>query len=422
MNSTLYAGAGKSVIKINSEMLPLDRFVSVHDDLYVRIIILECKIRICFVSIEMTSLTDECICLLKNSISKKTETNEENILICVTHTFSAPHILSAEQLSTCSKEDIRKTGLLMDALSSAVEDAAAKAMDVRAAVLRMGRSFCDINCNRDIPSDEGWWIGLNPEGISDKTLYTLSFYDKNKNIIAVIYNYGVQSSIADGVFDAKGQRVISADLSGDASGRVEFALGRNAVAMFIPAASGDQGPKEKAVYNDTDEAGRLIKKNGDTDGFRIISRLGYKFAESVLNCVNNMSADEDIVEVKRIGITVTCPRQKKPFAGFPEPSKNFVSISDGEIETPVNFLQLGKNLALVGVKPELNGITAIEIRRDSPFQYTLIMQMVNGGQKYMADRESYKRMSYEAMNSFFGEGAAEVLRKIICDKLNEIYS
>jgi hypothetical protein len=374
---------------------------------------------ICFVSIEMTSLTDECICSLKNIIFKKIETNEENIFICVTHTFSAPHILPAEQLKNCSKEDAEKTGLLMDALSSAVEDAVTKAMDLREAVLRIGRSFCDINCNRDIPSDEGWWIGLNPEGISDKTLYTLSFHDKNKNTIAVIYNYGVQSSIMDGVFDAKGQRVISSDLSGEASGRVESVLGRDAVAMFIPAASGDQGPKEKAVYKDTDEKGRLTGKNGG-DGFRIISRLGGNFAESILNCINTMSADEDVAELKRTGITVTCPRQKKTFAGLPEPSKNFISINDGEIKTPVNFLQLGKNLVLIGVKPELNGITAIEIKRNSPFQHTLIMQMVNGGQKYMADRESYKRMSYEAMNSFFGEGAAEILRKIICDKLNKM--
>jgi hypothetical protein len=422
VNVTLHVGAGKSAIKINSEMLPLDRFASVHDDLYVRIIIIECKIRICFVSIEMTSLTEECICSLKNIISRKIEINEENIFICVSHTFSAPHILSTEQLRACSKEDIRKTGLLMNTLSSAVEGAVMKAMDLQEAFLRIGQSFCDINCNRDIPFGDGWWIGINPGGISDKTLYTLSFHDKSRNPIAVIYNYGIQSSIMDGVFDPKGQRVISSDLSGEASRRVESTLGRNTVAMFIPAASGDQGPKEKAVYNATDESGRLIQKNGDADGFRIVSRLGGEFAESILNCVNNMSTDENIVELKKADIKIICPKQKKPFDGFPEPSKNFVSLIDGEIETQVNFLQIGKNLALIGVKPELNCITAIEIKRDSPFQHTLIAQMVNGGQKYMADRESYKRMSYEAMNSFFGEGAAEILCKIVCDKLNEIYS
>jgi hypothetical protein len=43
--------------------------------------------------------------------------------------------------------------------------------------------------------------------------------------------------------------------------------------------------------------------------------------------------------------------------------------------------------------------------------------MVNGGQKYMADRESYDRMTYEAMNSIFGRGAAEQLR----DSLRAIF-
>jgi hypothetical protein len=422
MNIAIRAGAGKSVIKINSEMLPLDRFASVHDDLYVRIIVIACDIKICLVSVEMTSLTDECIDSLKNIISKKTEINEENIWVCVSHSFSTPHILSAEQLKGFSKEDIKKTKLLMDALSSAVEDAVAEAVNLRKAVFRVARGFCDINCNRDIPSGEGWWIGLNPEGISDKTLYTLSFYDKNKNPIAVIYNYGVQSSIMDGVFDSKRQRVISSDLSGEASRRIESVLGEKAVAMFLPAASGDQAPKEKAVYKAAGDNGRLILKSGDDDGFRIISRLGGKFAASVLNCITNLSADEDILELKTNSIRVTCPGQKRLFDDFPKPSKNAVSIIEGEIETQVHLLQFGKNLAIIGIKPELNCITAIEIKRDSPFQYTLIVQMVNGGQKYMADRESYKRISYEAMNSFFGEGATEILCKSIRDKLNEIYA
>jgi hypothetical protein len=224
----------------------------------------------------------------------------------------------------------------------------------------------------------------------------------------------------DGVFDSKGQRVISSDLSGEASKRIESSLGEKTVALFLPAASGDQAPKEKAVYKAADDNGRLILKSSDDNGFRIISRLGGKFAASVLNCITHLSADEDIVELKIREICVTCPGQKKLFDDFPKPSKTALSIIEGEIETRLHLLQFGKNLAIIGVKPELNCITAIEIKRDSPFQYTLIAQMVNGGQKYMADRESCKRMTYEAMNSFFGEGATEILCKIIRDKMKNM--
>jgi hypothetical protein len=35
--------------------------------------------------------------------------------------------------------------------------------------------------------------------------------------------------------------------------------------------------------------------------------------------------------------------------------------------------------------------------------------MVNGASKYMADRSAYDRFCYEAMNSPFGRGAAEIV-------------
>ncbi|MDR1468394.1 MAG: hypothetical protein LBT00_03790 [Spirochaetaceae bacterium] len=420
MGVPLRAGAGKSIISINAEMLPLDRFIAVHDDLYVRMVIIECGMTICLVSVEMTSLTDECVSSLKNYIAKKTKIKEEHIWICVSHTFSAPHILSQDQRNNLSQDDRKKTGLLMDALSSAVENALEDAMHVCEAVFRRGQNTCDINRNRDIYSDDGWWIGINPDGISDKTLYTLGFYDKNDNPLAVIYNYGIQPSILDGVFDAEGQRMISADVSGETSRRVERALGGNAVALFLPAASGDQAPKEKAVYKKADKNDKLILKKNAEDGFALIAKLGGEFASAVLYCMNTMSVNENIAELQKNAIPVICPRQQKPFDGLPEPSKRFVSIPDGEIETRVEFLQLGNDMVIIGVKPELNCVTALEIKKESPFKHTLITQMVNGGQKYMADRESYQRGCYEAMDSFFAEGSAEIVVKRVCGTLHEI--
>jgi hypothetical protein len=38
---------------------------------------------------------------------------------------------------------------------------------------------------------------------------------------------------------------------------------------------------------------------------------------------------------------------------------------------------------------------------------TLVMTMVNGASKYMADKESYDNMTYESMNSPFGKGSAD---------------
>ena len=67
------------------------------------------------------------------------------------------------------------------------------------------------------------------------------------------------------------------------------------------------------------------------------------------------------------------------------------------------------DLALVGVKPELTYVSDQRIKRESPFRYTLVTTLVNGGAKYMADRSCYERCMYEAINSPFGPGTAERL-------------
>ena len=74
----------------------------------------------------------------------------------------------------------------------------------------------------------------------------------------------------------------------------------------------------------------------------------------------------------------------------------------------VEAVRIGE-IALVGVRPELNCISGLAVSNVSPFQNTLVCTMVNGAAKYMADRKSYDRFTYEAMNSPFGKGAAEIV-------------
>ena len=91
-----------------------------------------------------------------------------------------------------------------------------------------------------------------------------------------------------------------------------------------------------------------------------------------------------------------------------KPARKCEWIPDGESEQPLFLMTLGE-LAVLGVKPELTRITERAVRDASPFPCTLIATLINGGAKYMADRSSYDRCTYEAMNSPFAPGAAEIL-------------
>ena len=87
-------GIGKSIIKIEDDMLPLENFHSIHDELHLRLIWLKDKIDCILVSLEMTSLREYEIENIKNKIYKETLVNKEHIIITVTHSFSSPHIIS----------------------------------------------------------------------------------------------------------------------------------------------------------------------------------------------------------------------------------------------------------------------------------------------------------------------------------------
>jgi hypothetical protein len=417
-SSGLQAGAGKSVITIKDEMLPLDGFVALHDSLFVRVIILKATVPAAIVSVDMTSLGDDAIGLLRSVVSDKTGIPGENIWICVTHTFSAPHLLSGPLPATIPEADRKKNDLLRDALVAAAGKAARTAAeDVREAALSIGIGSCDVNVNRDILSKDGWWIGFNAEGLSDKTLIVMNFSDLSGNQIGLIYHYGVQSSVMDGAAEEKGGKFISADLTGEASRVAEEALG--GVAVFLPGASGDQAPRQKAKFSAVSEDGRIVERRISSGVFEIVPELGGELGSAVVHLARDICAETLVTELGYSRMIVRCPKQKRPFEGLPVPSTDFVSVDDGEIDTTVNFLRIGKDIMLLGVKPEINCITAMEIRKDSPFQRTLVIQMVNGGQKYMADRESYLRMTYEAMNSSFGIGAAEHLCAQVTAALRE---
>lgn len=66
----LKVGAGRSAIAIPSSLLPLDNFTTVHDDLYVRILLLESGARrVALTMLDLTSISAEAIAAIRAVIS-----------------------------------------------------------------------------------------------------------------------------------------------------------------------------------------------------------------------------------------------------------------------------------------------------------------------------------------------------------------
>lgn len=408
----LWAGAGRAEVKIDPQWLPMERFSAVHDAPNARALLLKgAGGDFLLLSLEMTSLMGKDLELFRTAAAASARIPAEHVWVSVTHTFAVPHFIGGPNLAKATEQELARDGAYKQAFLTAARTAAgAAAQNPVPAKLTLGSGASAVNANRDIETPQGWWIGINPNGVCDRTVNVLRIDSAEGTPIAAVYNYGMQSSVLDNVYDTDGTRLITGDLIGETSRHLEAE--RGGVAIFLPGASGDQCPRERARYDRVAADGTIETVDlGQEKGFEIINRLASELAEDVARALNRaaLPLEADTITVERHSFD--CPKQVKQFEGFPVPTIGYTPIPDGTLETSVEILRIGTQFAAVGVLPELNCITGQTIRHESQAAVTWVAQMVNGGQKYMVDAASFDRGTYGAMNGFVDCGAAEELAR-----------
>lgn len=390
----MLAGAGKAPISLEG-VLPFDGFDLMHDPIHVRSLVFQNPdgSRACLVSVDATSMRDDSA--LRSTTAQVVNCSPEQIWVTVTHTFSVPHVRTPEHLAT-DDERARNT-LLAERLSAATRSACAAAMEDLAPVrMETSRGRCSVNANRDVETPEGWWLGIDPSGFSDRSVRVLRLFsnDHLHRTVATLYTVDVQSSVVQGLRDENGNVFVSADLAGEASRLLEERFG--GVAIFLVGAAGDQTPRVK--------------------GAGALPELGGIFAaevETALTDAKRLKASG--VELERI--TVLCPAQRRADFARLAPTRHYEFVPEGTIETTLSVARLG-SLTVVGVEPEIDSALGSDLRAAGEGNLE-VLTMVNGAQKYLPDTQAYDRITYEAMNSSFARGASDVLAQTILDLCKE---
>ncbi|MCC8049908.1 MAG: hypothetical protein LIP10_04510 [Clostridiales bacterium] len=517
MEAGLQAGAGRRVIEIPQDYLAVENFGLIHDPIHARAVairsgcsesngssnaaeqksgsaaFMNCdgnmpvsgEETIILVSLEITSMPGEETAAIRSLIAEKTGVKETNIWVCVTHSFSSPHLLPDHMMK--SEKEIGLKKQYREALQNAAVGAAADAVEqLRPARLGVGTGECGIVANRDIELADGWWIGTNGDGPTNRTVTVLRLNDLDGNPIALISHFAIQSSVMDQSELTDGKKPVTSDIAGNACRKAEWILEQkygnaektvqteaqgietNAdstkkanvntpVVMFLIGAAADQAPVEKAV-NETFENGEKIRTDLHEAGFAVCDRLSDRLKDSILEIAqaiacdrdaeqgvgqdtgrntdqdsnrnagqdtdqdSNRATDQDTLSIRTISATLTVPaKHMNRDLHSLRPIRNAIYEPDGESESEIEGIRIG-NIALLGVKPELTCRTAADIMEQSAFDTTLICTLVNGASKYMADTGAYDRSCYEAQNSPFGRGAAEMLAGRAVEMLEELHS
>ncbi|WP_322150648.1 hypothetical protein [Paratractidigestivibacter sp.] len=386
----MLAGAGKAEIDLEG-VLPFDGFCSAHDPLCVRAVVMQNPddTRACLLSVDATSLRDDAP--MREAAVRAVGCPPADVWVTVTHTFSAPHVRTPGHLKNDDERERNKR--LAASFASAVLKACAAAVEsLVPARLQTARGTCSVNVNRDVETEAGWWLGVNPDGFSDRTVRAarLVSTDSERRIVATIYSADVQPSVTQGLQDEKGLFLVSSDLAGEASRLLEERHG--GVAVFLVGTAGDQAPRAKGP-----------------EALRELGRALAAEVDEALAGARPVRADAILLSCA----TITVPAQRIAEFGSLVPTRAYEFVPDGTADLVIFVARLG-DLAVFGVQPELDSSFGARLREAAPGRLE-ILTMVNGAAKYLPGSASYDRITYEAMNSRFGRGADELLAKAVLE-------
>ena len=390
----LLAGAGTAEVLLDGSCLLVDGFTAVHDPLHVRALVLEDGKRTVIVSVEITSIFPPTQRRFEETIQSVAGAVRENIWLCLTHSFSGPHIWPRDGKGPPrSEEELARCERIEDAYAAALETALKTALDsMRPAVIGHARGESSVAVSRNVETDEGWWLGTNPDGPCDRSLPVVRIDGEDGMPIALLFNYGVRSEVMSPL------KLVSSDLCGNASVRIEKTLG--VPAIFLCGACGDQEPGKKGSIEALNEQSETL-------------------AADVLELYEGIT-QKQAVSVQSGSVTITCPTKwmNRDLKSL-RPTRSAEFAPDGEKKTTAYVLRLG-SFTLVGVQPEIDGITSKEIAFGVPGDNVAVCVMVNGGDKCMPERRAYELVKYQCLNSPYMPGAAEALRDAAIGLVNQL--
>lgn len=415
------AGAGKAWVTFEGMSWPVDGFSSQHDPLGVRALLLEfARTRFCVVVVELTSLSEEMITDMKALIQQKTRVPPENILVCASHTFSAPHVFPQGHIPPGTDKD--KNQEMLNRFKTALLTAIAQAADrLQPARIGFGSGACQVNVNRDQPGEKGWWLGRNDDGFTDRFVGVIRIDNLQGQPLAVLFNYAVQSSVTEDFQPASQGKQLSADLAGSTARYIEEHTTDNTVALFLVGAAGDQAPLFQAMQTVVNGNGSVSRISNHVDAFELLNRLSSRLGGEVIKILATITTSTP-ARLRMVRYQVTVPALNFSPENAPKgPVTTFRYQSAGNINVPVTLVQMG-NIIWIGLQPELSAITAAYLREHSPFGHTVVSTMVDGSAKYMPDAQSYDRFTYEARSSPFARGAAERVATAVIKQLEVLYA
>lgn len=381
-------------------------FQSIHDHIYVRAIVLsDGKTSAAILAWDLIAMPDAVWQDLSQRISRGLGIPANHLILSAEHVHSAPTVAGAYVKGTPAT--LAYTKKLEDWAYQAVSEAKA---NLQPAKLGFGTGKCYININRREAYPKGspygkWWLGYNPQGPSDKTVWVLKFESLSGNPIAVFINYSVHGTVMGDT-----NLEVSGDLPGATSrfvenfyeGKIpndrpdtgwdlelqprERVSGNGMVALWTSGPAGDQNP--------------IVEDSGED--FSMVNALGRILGEESVRIANNIHSMSSQARIWGMQQVLACPGRRH--------GDNAQTSESVQAGPPVNIrlsLLMLNDIALAGVSGEVFTPIFQRLQKDSPFTHTILITHANGLSGYIPNDAAYKENSYEITTTRLLPGCAE---------------
>ena len=405
----------------------------IHDDLFCTILIFhDGEKKVCLLGFDLIGLNYTTCNNIKSEIANLTKIPVSNIVIWATHTHSGP--------DTCmlfTKEiDKLIADYLDDVMKKVVSGVAEANRKYKEVILKVGKTNVpDLSFNRRLIRKDGSVV-MNFEefeaqdisgttGPIDKELISLSVWDENNNLFALLVNFTLHPAVLVGY-----KWLISRDFIHYIDEYLLNKFGSQAVLLF---ANGAEGNINHLNYNDTSR----LRSFNETE------RIGTKLGAYVCESVANSSILNDNIQF--ISEKVTLPlreitEQEKQWAdmvierdknlvedmvdGIPDKTyakmiKEMLVRPDKECETVLQGLAID-NFAFVTFPGEVYVEFGLQVKELSPYKNTMIIGLANSYSGYIPKKEAFSQGGYEvktAWSSQLAYNAGDILVDLVKDKV-----
>jgi neutral/alkaline ceramidase-like enzyme len=389
-SGTLRAGAAKvDITPAPDAALPMsgyggrtEGFKGIHDDLSVRAIVVDDGAsQAALVGCEVIGVSHALWERMMERVTKETRIPRDNILLAGTHTHAALAIGTYNEAAQGDVERRRAEYVqkFEDAVLTAVRTAQGS---LQPAKVGFGTGKAHVSTNRRARNGEGgWMLGNNPDGVSDKTVAVIKFETLAGEPLAVFSNYGVHGTVM-----GPANMQISSDLPGATARLVEQHYGGKVVSPWTSGAAGDQDP---------------IYRTG-TD-FRNVLALGQILAEEVIRVADGIRMSTR-ARVRGMQKVVTCPGKRT--VQTPGLNREYKIEDTDPVPIRLSLLVLN-DIAIAGVSGEVLTNISLRLKKESPFNRTIMVTHANGSSGYIPDDAAYDQVSYEITTTRVKRGCAE---------------